>query len=585
MGWLTLKAIELDRAEALARRQTDLEESIGRALWRMDVKLMPHLAREAARPYAVYSSLLTATDLKGNALGTPELSPLLTDRSDFVLVNYQVEPGDVWSSPQAPEGSAYRLLCDNGASPEEMAACTIALGNLQSLVSYDKLASSLPFEPSAAHDQFGNPTLLQNSVVDIDQLAQSDRSAQDLQVQQRIERNPVRQSSRSSDSNDYLNRDAAVRSYAQEAVAQQLQLPNFRSLNPESVTEGVSQPLWFGTQLLLARRVDVGEKVVIQGCWLDWPRIRASLVAEIRDVLPDATLEPVTDPSDARIGRMLATLPVQLVARLPETSVTDWSAMQVSLVMAWACVLIAAIAAGVLLHGVLTLSERRGAFVSAVTHELRTPLTTFRMYSEMLANDMVPDPTKRQTYLETLRVEADRLSHLVENVLSYAKLERGPLRHKHEQLSIDAFLARVGERLADRAGQAEMQLVIDAAADIRETTFKTDPAAVEQVLFNLVDNACKYAARAKDRRIHLDVSADANGIRFRVRDHGYGISPREAKSLFRPFSKSADEAAHSAPGVGLGLALCRRLAHDLGGRLEWVPMDEAGAVFQLTLPR
>ena len=77
----------------------------------------------------------------------------------------------------------------------------------------------------------------------------------------------------------------------------------------ESVTEGVSQPLWVGAQLLLARRVEVGKKVVIQGCWLDWPKIRASLVEEIRDVLPDATLEPVTDHSHARIGRMLATLP------------------------------------------------------------------------------------------------------------------------------------------------------------------------------------------------------------------------------------------------------------------------------------
>ncbi|MBI2477506.1 MAG: HAMP domain-containing histidine kinase, partial [Planctomycetia bacterium] len=221
----------------------------------------------------------------------------------------------------------------------------------------------------------------------------------------------------------------------------------------------------------------------------------------------------------------------------------------------------------------------------AVTHELRTPLTTFRMYSEMLANNMVPDPAKRQSYLDTLRVEADRLSHLVENVLSYAKLERGSQSHRREQLSVELLLDRVGERLSDRAKQADMQLVVEPATGVRETTIKTDPAAAEQILFNLIDNACKYAARANDRRIHLDVLVLANAVAFQVRDHGRGISPREAKLLFRPFSKSADEAAHSAPGVGLGLALCRRLAHDLGGQLEWVPSDEAGAVFQLTLPR
>lgn len=584
MSWLTLKALELDRAEALARRQADLEEAVGRALWRMDVKLMPHLAREAARPYAVYSALLTTTDSKGTVQGPPELSPLLMDRSEFVLINYQVEPGDVWSSPQAPPESTYRLLCDNGASPEEMAACTSALGNLQSLVSYDKLVLSLPFDASAARDELGNSTFLQNSIIDIDQVAQSNRAAQVQQLQQQIEREPGQRSNAVSNSNDYFNRDAAVKSYAQEAASQQM--PTFRELkNSELVTEGVSQPIWIGEQLLLARRVDVGEKVVIQGCWLDWAKIRTSLLEEVRDVLPGVTLQPVLDSSQAQVGRMLATLPVQLVARLPEPRASVWSAMQVSLAMAWACVLLAAAAAAVLLHGVLTLSERRGAFVSAVTHELRTPLTTFRMYSEMLANDMVPDPAKRQTYLDTLRVEADRLSHLVENVLSYARLERGPQRRSREQLPVAALLERVGQRLEERARQAEMQLVIDAAEEVRDTQFKTDPAAAEQILFNLVDNACKYAARANDRRIHVEVTASTNRVEFRVRDHGHGISTREAKSLFRPFSKSADEAAHSAPGVGLGLALCRRLAHDLGGQLEWLPTDEAGAVFQLTLPR
>ena len=71
-----------------------------------------------------------------------------------------------------------------------------------------------------------------------------------------------------------------------------------------------------------------------------------------------------------------------------------------------------------------SLSERRGAFVSAVTHELRTPLTTLRMYTEMLADGMVPDEPRRRSYLQTLRAEADRLGHLVENVLAYSRLER-----------------------------------------------------------------------------------------------------------------------------------------------------------------
>jgi len=582
MGWLTVKAIELDRAESLARRQAELEEAVGRALWRMDVKLMPHLAREAARPHAVYSSLLTATDAQGRSSGMPQLSPLLTDRSEFVWVNYQVEPGDVWSSPQAPNESIQKIVCPQGVSPQEIAACTTALSRLSGCISYEKISASLPVESNPEPNSPGQQTLLRNPIVDLDRVAPSSRSA-DVETQQQQLEQIVSTRSRVNTSNDFFNRNAAVNSYAQEAVSQQM--PAFQALKVDAATEGVSQPIWVDNQLLLARRVDLSDKVVIQGCWLDWEKIRTSLVEEVRDVLPDVTLEPVTDSSQAQVGRMLATLPVQLVAHLPEIEAVAWSAMQVSLAMAWACVLIAAVAAGVLLHGVLTLSERRGAFVSAVTHELRTPLTTFRMYSEMLANDMVPEPAKRQSYLDTLRVEADRLSHLVENVLSYAKLERGPQRHRREQLSVASLLDRVGERLADRTRQADMQFVVEATAAIRETSIKTDPAAAEQILFNLVDNACKYAARANDRRIHLDVHVLATSVAFQVRDHGRGISPREAKLLFRPFSKSADEAAHSAPGVGLGLALCRRLAHDLGGQLELVPIDDAGAVFQLTLPR
>jgi K+-sensing histidine kinase KdpD len=114
----------------------------------------------------------------------------------------------------------------------------------------------------------------------------------------------------------------------------------------------------------------------------------------------------------------------------------------------------------------------------------------------------------------------------------------------------------------------------------------TDVGVVEQILFNLVDNAAKYAARAADRRIHLEVKRDGKCASFAVRDHGPGFaSVREAERL-APFSKSAQQAAESAPGVGLGLALCRRLARELGGSLHLAPTNGAapGAIVTLRLP-
>jgi signal transduction histidine kinase len=279
-------------------------------------------------------------------------------------------------------------------------------------------------------------------------------------------------------------------------------------------------------------------------------------------------------------------LPVRLEpGPAPSISLPWWTPARLTLVTAWVGVLLAALAVALLLHGAVSLSERRAAFVSAVTHELRTPLTTFKMYSEMLAEDMVPDPAARRHYLETLSVEANRLSHLVENVLAYARLERGSARRREERLSLKELIERVKPRLTQRAGQAEMRLVEDSEPRSLETIVRVDVSAVEQILFNLVDNACKYAApHATEKAIHLEALPDGKFAMLRVRDHGQGISAAGARRLFQPFSKSADEAAQSAPGVGLGLALCRRLSRSMGGDLRLARPGATGACFELLLP-
>ncbi|MHC4180996.1 MAG: sensor histidine kinase, partial [Planctomycetota bacterium] len=251
---------------------------------------------------------------------------------------------------------------------------------------------------------------------------------------------------------------------------------------------------------------------------------------------------------------------------------------------AWTCVLLAAIAVAALLLGVVRLSERRGAFVTAVTHELRTPLTTFQMYAEMLAEEMVPDAGQQKHYLKTLRAESVRLAHLVENVLCYARLERGRADGRLEAVSLDQLVRRIEGRLAGRAEHAGMQLVVEARDPAGQAPVRTNVSAAEQILFNLVDNACKYAAAADDKRIHLTLEADHATARLHLRDHGPGFSASARRQLFKPFSKTAHEAAQTAPGVGLGLALSRRLARDMGGDLRLDETVTDGACFVLTLP-
>jgi signal transduction histidine kinase len=248
------------------------------------------------------------------------------------------------------------------------------------------------------------------------------------------------------------------------------------------------------------------------------------------------------------------------------------------------CALLGAGAVALLLWGAISLSERRGAFVSAVTHELRTPLTTVSMYAEMLEEDMVPDEFKRRHYLSTLRAEAERLGHLVENVLAYSRIERGKLSNRIQPVPVGELVESTRQRLDNRAEQAGLSLEIDVAK-AGDAAVLADPSAVEQILFNLVDNAAKYARAAADRRVHVEATLDHTAVSLVVRDHGPGISATDARKLFRPFSKSAKDAANSAPGVGLGLALSRRLAREMKGDLSLRLDGEAGAAFVLTLRR
>ena len=280
---------------------------------------------------------------------------------------------------------------------------------------------------------------------------------------------------------------------------------------------------------------------------------------------------------------MLASLPVRLVSdSAPGAPESRWSPVRLSLWVAWACLALAAAAVALLLRGALSLSERRGTFVSAVTHELRTPLTTFRLYTEMLDEGMVAGAETQRAYVKTLRAEADRLGHLVENVLAFARLERGRAADRREVVAPAALLDRLVPRLTLRAQQFGMELLVNPVET--QACLRVDLSVVDQILSNLVDNAIKYANAAPDRRIHLDVAPAGRWLMLSVRDHGPGLPPGVIRRLFRPFSKSAHDAAQSAPGVGLGLALSRRLARALGGDLRLESNGPLGACFTLTLP-
>ncbi len=175
--------------------------------------------------------------------------------------------------------------------------------------------------------------------------------------------------------------------------------------------------------------------------------------------------------------------------------------------------------------------------------------------------------------------------HMVENVLAYARLEKGRPTNRTEELSLGDLLDRCSPRLSQRVSESPLRLELTASQQVRDTRLTTNAMAVEQILFNLIDNACKYAVDATDPRITVEAETTNTQVTIRVRDFGPGLSSAARRQLFEPFGKSSAQAAETAPGIGLGLSLARRLARDLGGDLTCNPFDQAGLTFELTLPR
>jgi signal transduction histidine kinase len=562
-----------------------------------------------------------------------EPSPLLIQPSEFVLLHFQLAPGNRITSPQRPVGDACQqaIICC-GLTQTAVDTNEARLQQIGEIVDYEQLLALCPetrlpsftwsnslsmaggegpavedsikqlfvdphvedvrneSPPQAASESGSSPSQTGAAVDPASSAAPEFGGKQSAQQSRSRQRGDQEYNERLESAQNY-----ALSQWTGNSLANISLGAGDEIVTPDAfVSEGIMRPLWIEDQLLLARRVENQSGTVIQCCWLDWERIRTALRDEVRDLLPEVEFEPVGEATEVRLGQVLATLPVQLqIDRprlagmldlgLPEIVSPQGGGIWLALLMAWVCLVLAAIGGAVLLQGLWRLSERRGAFVSAVTHELRTPLTTFRMYAEMLAERMVPTAEKQRQYAETMRIEADRLSHLVENVLQFARIERVSHKCRREETSWDRLMDRFENRLRQRAEQAAMELVVEASPDDAARSFWSDPVAIEQVLFNLVDNACKYARSASVRRIEVRARFPGDQLEIRVRDHGPGVCPRVQRHLFQPFRKSDQQAADTAQGVGLGLALCRRMAKSLGGRLRYEPASP-GTEMVLTIP-
>jgi two-component system, OmpR family, phosphate regulon sensor histidine kinase PhoR len=231
-------------------------------------------------------------------------------------------------------------------------------------------------------------------------------------------------------------------------------------------------------------------------------------------------------------------------------------------------------------------ATQKTSFVANVSHELKTPLTTIRLYAELLAQGRVRTPEQQQGYYRTIGQETERLSRLVNNVLDFSRLEQGKKAYALAAYDLAGELRRLAEAHAPRLAEAGLTLRLELPAS---QPARTDRDAVEQIVLNLFDNACKYAAEGELLELRLAPEAAPEGGRVlavRVADAGPGVPPSQRARIFEKFNRLDDRLTADKPGAGLGLSIARQLARGLGGELrcEGRADGKQGAVFVLTLP-
>jgi signal transduction histidine kinase len=568
LAGVTIMALRVESAQQSAQAERQLATKTRLALWRLDTRLYTDLAREA-------------DDLPGN---------------------YRVRLPADFSGPKKEEGGQGpdRLNAKTSGDQEILYFALVATPQAAKLpyIKRHYLVRRSTLDPLGAkwYEQFGIAAEHRTTGPDQESVILASQLSADVQLRERLaqpQRGAVATASNAPGvATGQGDPDIGLRNSLQ--MAQNMVTPKLSTLLPDrgipkttkiSMVGGVV-PIWTAgpePMLVLARSLQGDRESAHIISVVDWRLLVSLLHDDISDVVPDGELRPIPPGSPPAPERALIALPFELTGMALPARSLGWTPLRFGLTLMWsaAAVALAAVTLGGL--SLWELSQRRMRFVSTVTHELRTPLTTIRLYIDMLAQGMVVDPQKRTEYLETLRTEADRLDRLVRNVLDFSRLENQTPRLDRQRIRLCDLLARVEERWLTACQQSGKTLVVCNEVD-SSFELATDPTLVEQILGNLIDNACKYSKGAINSQIELHARDREHGrLVLEVHDYGPGVKESERTAIFRPFRRGVGSAELSG-GVGLGLALAARWARLLGGSLELAPASPSGgACFRLVL--
>lgn len=221
----------------------------------------------------------------------------------------------------------------------------------------------------------------------------------------------------------------------------------------------------------------------------------------------------------------------------------------------------------------------KDAFVGMLSHELRTPVTTIYAAARVLANQGIvqSDPLASDLFPDIVS-ESERLLRLIEDLLVLTKVEQDTLEGDSEPVLVQRVVERTVARLQRRHPERDFS-ILDST---HLPPVAGDEVFVEQIVSNLLSNAVKYSP--PDTPIEIRATLADGSVEIRVRDRGIGMSAVQREAVFDLLVRTG-EAQRYAPGAGIGLYVCQRLAHVMGGRV-WAeaPPDGVGSVFAFVLP-
>jgi signal transduction histidine kinase len=227
----------------------------------------------------------------------------------------------------------------------------------------------------------------------------------------------------------------------------------------------------------------------------------------------------------------------------------------------------------------------KSSFVAMVSHELKNPLTAIQSYTYLLRRqgNKLSDEV-RTTYLDTIKDGATRIHNLALELDDITQIETGQFRLKTEAVSLPNVLQNVLQLLKPQLAERQLALSVDLPETLPEV--QADTKRLNQILTNLISNACKYTPQ--DGRISVSarlVAAEVGQqVQVAVQDNGIGIMAADHAKVFSQFFRADDELVTAVRGTGLGLNITKRLVELQGGEIGFTSEHRQGSTFFFTLP-